>query len=115
MKKIIILISLLTSFVANAKLTIFSSQDAARIAIEQEVLAKILKKSNTQQFVSVKVDVLETNDFVATVETKSSSTEEVCITKVQIKDKRKTVILPGGGAISANKLAVSKVQKSICE
>lgn len=112
MKKVLFSTLLLTSLVANAKLTLFSEQDAARLVLEQDVMSKVLTKSKTATFSKLSVEKIETNQFEVTVETKLD--KKFCESVLKIKDKKKTAILPGGGAITTNSLIVTKIEKATC-
>lgn len=112
MKKVLLAAAILTSFMANAKLTLFSTQDAAKLALENDVLSKVFAKTKTNTFSKVSVEKIEANKFEVLVET--SQDKKYCETIVNIQDKRKTAILPGGGAITTNLLVVSKINKASC-
>lgn len=113
MKSLFVAFLMVFSLPTFAKMTVFNSADAAKAVLnDEEALAKIYKKSNTDNFLKIAVESEVVNEFNVTVET--SKLDWRCETVVKVKSAPVSITLPNGAKIQTNKLVVSKVSASNC-
>jgi hypothetical protein len=113
MKFLLILSLALFSAQSFAKMTKFSTVEAVKFVLNDEVaMSKVFKQSQTD--VLVKVEVAETafNEFEVAVQT--AKLDWRCDTTVKVKTKKIIAQIPGGASITANELVLGKVSKSEC-
>lgn len=96
-----------------AKMTVFSSAEALRLSVSEEVLSKILTKTKTSDVLKVEVEKLTLNQFRVSLESTDGS--KICDSEVLVKDKKVKAQIPGGAVITTNKLEVSNILLKNCK
>lgn len=114
MKKMITALMVFVSISAMAKLTVFNAQNALDlVANDEQLLESILTSAKATKLLGVDAEQVDFNQFEVVVSSKKG--KATCRTLVDVKAVMSTVVLPGGGRISANNLKVLKVSKAICK
>lgn len=114
MKKMIATFLVLASVSGFAKMSVYNAQHALDlVAKNDQVLETILKKSKTTKILNIDAEQVGFNEFEVVVT--SGKAKRSCDTLVAVKSVNTTVTLPGGGKITANKLTITNVSKSVCE
>lgn len=110
---IVLALTVLAPTFAQAKLTVFRTEDAAKLVFtDGTTLEKAKKISSADNFVSLSVESDKVNTFDVTLEL--SKLDYRCFVNVEVITKGETIQLPSGGKISTNKLVVRSVKAEKC-
>lgn len=110
---IALVLTLFAPTFAQAKLTVFNKESAAKLVLnDSATMEKAKKLSNATDFLGLSVESEKMNSFEVTLEL--SKLDYRCFVNVEVVAKGEAVILPGGGKIATNKLVVKSVKAEKC-
>lgn len=110
---IALVLTLIAPTFAQAKLTVFSFESAAKLVLnDSATMEKAKKLSNATDLVGLTIDSPKMNTFDVTLEL--VKLDYRCFVNVEVVAKGEAVILLGGGKIATNKLVVKSVKAEKC-
>ncbi len=103
-------LALLVPTFAQAKLTVFSNEEAARLVLSSSSMDKAKKLSNADTFLSLSVEKERFNTFNVTLEL--SKQDSRCFVNVEVVAQGEGLGRPG--SVATNKLIVKSITAEKC-